>query len=245
MDSATAKKQIDQMIAFIEQEAKEKAEEIRVKYEAEYVAEKLSLTQEASAAIREEYEKKRKDRVITKRIERSKALNNARYQSMRRRDDKMKALKDEVTHKLEEVSSSPKYRDLLRLLIVQGCLALQEKTVTVKCRAVDQKLVEPLLAEAVTIFQDTCHKASGVKPSLTLTLASDHLAVAPSQAKGGPSCCGGIELLARGGKIRCSNTLDSRLDIAFRDLEPQIRGILFGVRPKPIVKQEQKSHGHH
>jgi len=232
------------MIAFIEQEAKEKAEEIRVKYEAEYVAEKLSLTLEASAAIREEYEKKRKDRVITKRIERSKALNNARYQSMRRRDDKMKLLKEEVTGRLEEVASSPKYKDLLRLLIVQGCLALQEKAIVVRVRQVDEKLVEPILGDAVALFQETCHKATGIKPQLTLALSKDYLNVPPSQAKGGPSCCGGVELVARGGKIRCANTLDNRLDIGLRDLEPQIRGLLFGVRPKAIVKQEQKSHAH-
>jgi len=246
MDKGTADKQIDQMIAFIHQEAKEKAEEIRVKTESEYTAEKLSLTQEASLAIREEFEKKKKDRIIAKRIERSKMLNNARYQSMRRRDDKMKQLKEEVTAKLEEVAGSAKYKDLLRFLIVQGFLTMQEEVVTVQCREVDEKLVQPLIGDCVSTYQEICKKATGVAPPLKATLSKDYLNVAPSLAKGGPSCCGGVNLLARGGKIVCKNTLDSRLEHALYDLEPQIRGLLFGVRDKAVVKvQENKGHGHH
>ena len=43
MNSADADRQIEQMIAFIAQEAKEKAEEIQVKTEKEFMADKLSL----------------------------------------------------------------------------------------------------------------------------------------------------------------------------------------------------------
>ena len=43
MNSADADRQIEQMIAFIAQEAKEKAEEIAVKTEKEFMADKLSL----------------------------------------------------------------------------------------------------------------------------------------------------------------------------------------------------------
>jgi len=245
MDKQTADKQIDQMIAFIHQEAKEKAEEIRVKTEAEYTAEKLSITQEASIAIREEFERRKKDRIVAKRIERSKMLNNARYQSMRRRDDKMKLLKEEVTGKLEEISKSAKYQDLVRFLIIQGLITLQEEAVLIQCRKEDEKLVQPLLAPCVTAFQDACFAASGVRPPLKVALHKEFLPVAPSQAKGGASCCGGVNLVARGGKIICRNTLDSRLEHALYDLEPQIRGLIFGVRAAPVVKQEEKGQAHH
>lgn len=82
-----------------------------------------------------------------------------------------------------------------------------------------------------------------------------------------PNSCGGIKVSARGGKIVCKNTLDSRLDIAFKEIKPQIRGnidirpvvkredmmefgmqigILFGVRPAPVTKAsvEPSHHGH-
>jgi len=51
-------------------------------------------------------------------------------------------------------------------------------------------------------------------------------------------CSGGVEISARGGQLLVKNTLDSRLDKAFYDLKPQIRGLLFGVRPKPEFKSQ-------
>ena len=52
MNSADADRQIEQMIAFIAQEAKEKAEEIQVKTEKEFMADKLSLETQLRSAIR-------------------------------------------------------------------------------------------------------------------------------------------------------------------------------------------------
>jgi len=239
-----AERQIDQMIAFIQQEAKEKAEEIRVKTESEFMAEKLNLQTEASIAIREEYEKKRKDRVVAKRIEKSKMMNNARYTSMRRRDEKMKILKAMVTARLAEVSKSPKYKELLRFLLVQGIMAMQEEHITVQFRKEDEALVKPLLDEAVGYYHSIIEKATGIKPAVRLSASKEYLPAAPQAGRQGASCCGGLVLSAKGGKIICRNTLDSRLEKAFADLEPQIRGLLFGIRPKAVVKQEVKQ-GHH
>ena len=50
MNSADADRQIEQMIAFIAQEAKEKAEEIQVKTEKEFMADKLSLETQLRSA---------------------------------------------------------------------------------------------------------------------------------------------------------------------------------------------------
>jgi len=41
-----------------------------------------------------------------------------------------------------------------------------------------------------------------------------------------------VVLSSRQGQIVCRNTLDSRLDIAFSQLKPEVRGKLFGFRPK-------------
>lgn len=245
MDKQAAEKQIDQMIAFIHQEAREKIDEIRAKTEADYTSEKLTLIEDASLAVREEFNRRRQDRAIAKRIERSKLLTNARYQSMRRRDDKMRQLKEEVTSKLEEVAKSAQYKELLQFLIVQGLLAVQEEVVAIQVRKEDEDLVKGLLAGIPDAFQAVCHAATGIKPPLRVSIHPEHLPVAPSQAAGGPSCAGGVNLIASKGKIICRNTLDSRLEHALYDLEPQIRGLLFGVRPAPVVKAEEKGHGHH
>ena len=45
-----------------------------------------------------------------------------------------------------------------------------------------------------------------------------------------PGSCGGVVLKANRGKIILRNTLDSRLDLVFKDLSPALRGVLFGTR---------------
>jgi len=57
MNPADADRQIEQMIAFIAQEAREKAEEISVKTEKEFMADKLSLETQAAISIRADHEK--------------------------------------------------------------------------------------------------------------------------------------------------------------------------------------------
>jgi hypothetical protein len=54
---------------------------------------------------------------------------------------------------------------------------------------------------------------------------------------------GGVVLSARNGQIVCRNTLDSRLDIAFSQLKPQVRGTLFGFREKIVDHTPVKKGG--
>jgi V-type H+-transporting ATPase subunit E len=244
MQAKDAERQIEQMIAFIQQEAKEKADEIKVKTEAEFMAEKLSLQTEASIAIREEFDRKRKERTVAKRIERSKMLNTSRYTIMRHRDDKMKQLKQAVTARLAEVSKNPKYKDLLRFLLIQGIMTMQEEHITVQCRKEDEGLVKPMLSEALEAYTGLIEKATGVRPNVKLTMGAENLPAGPQQGRQGASCCGGVVLSAKGGKIVCRNTLDNRLEHAFYNLEPQLRGLLFGVRPKAVGKPEHKAPHH-
>lgn len=233
MNSAEAERQINQMIAFIRNEAKEKAEEIRVKTESACMSEKLNLQAEASVAIKEEYERKRKDWLIQKKIARSKQVNSNRVSVMKDRNDKVSALKTETILKLAEVARSDKYPELIKFLMAEALMSIMEKNVIVRCREEDQGIVEDQMDGAVALFKDTICKASGVTPELTLTLdTNDFLPPAPVAGKEGKSCCGGIVLSAKGGKIMCKNTLDSRLDLAYDDLKPQIRGMIFGVRAK-------------
>jgi len=126
MNPLDADRQIDQMIAFIKQEAKEKAEEIRIKTEKEFMADKLSYETQQNLIIRQEHEKMKKDLLIQKRIEKSKKLSEARFTVMRKRDEKINALKKEVLTRLSEVSKKPEYKTLVRFLIAQGLVTMQE-----------------------------------------------------------------------------------------------------------------------
>jgi len=244
MNSADADRQIEQMIAFIAQEAKEKAEEIQVKTEKEFMADKLSLETQLSMSIRAENEKSKKNFLIQKRISKSKSLTEARFTTMRRRDEKMNDLKQTVLNKLAAVSQSNQYPQLLRFLIAQGLMTLLENEVKLVIRKEDLALVKKELPAAITLFQDTLKGATGgAVPTINVTIDEQNfLPPAPSANSSTASCAGGVLVSARDGQILCRNTLDHRLELAFDALKPTLRGTLFGVREKLVGKQEQRKH---
>jgi len=246
MDSSEANRQIDQMVAFIAQEASEKAEEIKVKTDREFMAEKLSLETTLNAQILADHEKKKKDFLIQKRIEKSKLLSETRFSTMRRRDQKINDLKGLVLSKLGSVSKDAKYSELLRFLIAQGLQTLLEPVVSIQCRKEDLSLVQKEFDAAIKLFKDNMTKASGITPTCAVTIDTENF-LAPAAVAGsqGASCAGGVSLVARDGQIICRNTLDHRLDLAFDALKPTIRGALFGVRAKTAGAASASSSIHH
>ncbi|EPQ17616.1 V-type proton ATPase subunit E 1, partial [Myotis brandtii] len=78
---------IKHMMAFIEQEANEKAEEIDAKAEEEFNIEKGRLVQTQRLKIMEYYEKKEKQIEQQKKIQMSNMMNQARLKVLRARDD--------------------------------------------------------------------------------------------------------------------------------------------------------------
>ena len=174
----------------------------------------------------------------------SKDLTDARFSTMRSRDEKMNELKRGVLQKLSQVSASPQYPQLLRFLIAQGLMTLMENNVTVQVRKEDLPTAKKELDAAVKLFQDTMKQSSGVTPTINVALdEKDFLPAAAVAGKEGASCAGGAVLSARNGQILCRNTLDHRLELAFDALKPTLRGTLFGVREKIQVVQEKKKHG--
>lgn len=244
--SSDASNQIKQMIEFIKQEAREKAEEIQVKTDAEFNAKKLNLVHLARMEIKEEYAKKRKQASAEKRIAQSRLVNSARFEQMRRRDALLKELKQEVTNRLAEVSKNPKYPDLIKTLIIEGLITIMEPKVEVRCRQVDLNIVQRQLQPALEEFKALMKQECNLVPEVVVSLnSSDFLPPPPSATHSGIACTGGVTLAARGGKIVCRNTLDARAEHAFHDLLPTVRELLFGKRADPIVKPNTNAHHHH
>uniref|UniRef100_A0A1J3K484 V-type proton ATPase subunit E3 n=1 Tax=Noccaea caerulescens TaxID=107243 RepID=A0A1J3K484_NOCCA len=243
MNQADANKQIDQMIAFIMQEAKEKAEEIRVKTEKEFMADKLSIETQQNVVIRQEHEKAKKQALIQKKIEKSKKSAETRFAIMRARNDRMNELKEAVIKRLAVVSKGKQYADLVRFLIAQGLMTILENHVRLRVRQEDLQIVKTELPAAIKLFQKTMHDASGVTPNVNVEIDTEFLPPGPVEGKVGNFSCGGVELHARGSQIICRNTLDHRLDLAFDALKPSIRAALFGVRAKDNSKpKDTKKH---
>lgn len=245
MNQDDAKAQIDQMIAFIIQEAREKAEEIEVASDSQCMADQLRIKTEAGIAIRKEFQAMRKEKKVQKRIERSKQVTEAHFEVMSKREEKMIALKAEVSWRLADICKQKQYPQLLQYLLAEGLMQVHEKRVTVKCRKEDLAIVKKLLKPALETYQSVIKKATGIVPPCELSMATTFLPAGPTEPNQKTDfCCGGVELICRGGKLVCRNTLDSRLEICFNGLLPSLRGLLFGVRPDPVNKAvaEEKSH---
>jgi V-type H+-transporting ATPase subunit E len=213
--------QIRQMVNFILQEAHEKANEIRVKTEHDFNLEKQTLVHEAKLNIQDEFTKKEKDREVQERIARSTEVGECRVKKMKIRDDLLQTLVKEAGAKCAVVARGQNYPQLLQKLIVQGLIKIEEIDVTLYCRGEDVKVVKSILPDAVKEYVEIMERESTVKlvPNVILneTRAKD------LQERS----YGGIVLTACNGKIRCDNTMSSRLKLVYEELLPSVRAIIF------------------
>ncbi|XP_050301072.1 V-type proton ATPase subunit E [Anthonomus grandis grandis] len=215
LSDADVQKQIKHMMAFIEQEANEKAEEIDAKAEEEFNIEKGRLVQQQRLKIMEYYEKKEKQVELQKKIQSSNMLNQARLKVLKVREDHVRAVLDEARKKLGEVTRDQgKYAQILESLILQGLYQLFEANVTVRVRPQDRTLVQSVLPTVATKYRD-------------VTGRDVHLSI-DDETQLSESVTGGIELLCKQNKIKVCNTLEARLDLISQQLVPQIRNALFG-----------------
>uniref|UniRef100_A0A069DQB6 Putative vacuolar atp synthase subunit e n=1 Tax=Panstrongylus megistus TaxID=65343 RepID=A0A069DQB6_9HEMI len=215
LSDGDVQKQIKHMMAFIEQEANEKAEEIDAKAEEEFNLEKGTLVQNQRLKIMEYYERKEKQVELQKKIQSSNMLNQARLKVLKKREDHVRSVLDEARRRLvKSVSNVSLYREIMEKLILQALYQLLETDVTVRAREADQELVNDLFPSILVKYKETTGK------NLTLRLDSENFLPAET--------CGGAELTSSGGRIKISNTLESRLDLIAQQLVPQIRNALFG-----------------
>jgi len=211
-------KQLRHMMAFIEQEANEKAEEIDTKAEEEFNMEKGRLVQQQRTKILEYYEKKEKQVELQRKIQRSNMQNQGRLKCLKAREDHLRNVLDEARRNLAKISADTnRYPPILKGLIMQGLLQLLENEVLLRCRKQDQELVEKLLPVCLNELKQVWKGACNV------TIDEEHYLSHDS--------AGGVEMGTRNGKIRVSSTLESRLDLIAGQIVPQIRTALFGSNP--------------
>jgi len=119
------------------------------------------------------------------------------------------------------------YHGLLKSLIKQAIQRLEgEHVVEVRARPVDLALAKAATQVAVGEVSAAA-KAAGKVLNITATTVSD-----PTLE----SSVGGVVVSAMNGRIRCSNTLEDRLELVLHDLTPVIRDLLF-----PSAKAVEKT----
>jgi V-type H+-transporting ATPase subunit E len=142
------------MIAFIQQEAAEKVEEVEAKAEEEFNIEKSRLVSQQRVKIIDYYDKKEKQIELQRKIQHSNLANASRLSILKARDDYVQGLKEEARKQLSILTQDQtKYKTILGNLIAQGLFLLMEKEVTLRCRRNDSALVQQLIPEAVNRYK--------------------------------------------------------------------------------------------
>jgi len=210
---------------FILQEAEDKAAEIKAKAQEEFSIEKARIVMAEKMKIMKEYERREKQIEVQKKIAASNELNSARLKVLKARDDSIQKLLVESQKRLGVVghSGSTQYQTLLKDLIVQGLIRLNEPRVQVVGRKSDVELIKAVLETAKHEYASL----GGRQVDLSID-DRNFLPPGPSDSYKGPICSGGVILSALDGKIICKNTLDARLGLAFEQRLPEVRIKLFG-----------------
>lgn len=222
-------KQINQMIGFIRAEANEKCQEIEQKAAQEYERRFQELKRDKEQQVQQEFKAKRHTANVQRLIQSSHKKQEAKASLIQLRSQLVDSLKVSAINKLDKIENHEQYPQLLENLIIQGLIALQEEKCTIRCRKIDEAKVNSVLASAATKFKKAVADSTGYTPTLdALTVDTANYLPGPYQEGAVEYCLGGVQVVARQGKIISNNTLDARLDLVMKHLLPQIRAFLFG-----------------
>merc|ERR1711935_830630 len=151
-----------------------------------------------------------------KKAEAANQLNMARLRILKSQDDHLKAIYKQTWDKMIALTKDKaKYESLLQALMVQAFLGLMETDVHVRCRQCDVAAVESQIAAAKAAYT----KVTKVDIKVTMDKVN-YL---------GDDCGGGVEAYIDHGRIKVTNTLDTRLETACEQILPAIRNQLFGI----------------
>jgi len=235
------------MVRFIEQEAREKAEEILDQTELELETWKNEFKTTKRAEWKAHYESEKKRREVAGKIAESKLKYSEDERLMKERQDIMLSLKREAREKLSATIKSKKseYTKLLEDLLVEGMLKLMEPRITVRCVKGDQSIVRGLLGKAKSRFteemQKTCTEYKS-KFNMNTDIALDATPLSDS-------CIGGVWVMSaaytsRPDAIIVRNSLDARLETCVENITPVIRALMFPEdeqRAKEIADSREKA----
>lgn len=215
LSDADVQKRIKHMMAFIEQEAIEKAEQIDAKTEEEFNIEKGRLVQTQRLKIMEYYEKKEKQIEQQKKIQMSTMKSQARLKLLQFQNDLVSELLNEAKLRLISIVADPGvYQEMLYKLVLQGLFRLLEPEVIIRCRPQDYILVEGVVRQAIPQYKTVSKKHVNVHLDVEMHLPMNSV--------------GGVEVYSCDQKIKVSNTLESRLDLLAHQKMAEIRRTLFG-----------------
>lgn len=172
--------ELRKMVAFIKQEALEKAREIQIKADEEFAIEKSRLVRAETAAIDAQYERKFKQASLSQQISQSTVTNKTRLKVLTARQALLDDIFEQARGRLADISRDEgAYEAVLVNLVLEGLYALNESTLEVLCREKDI----PVTGRAVKTAQDMFKEKTGGDCAVTIaeddTLADESYDVSP------------------------------------------------------------------
>ncbi|KAH8915436.1 ATPase V1 A1 complex subunit E [Atractiella rhizophila] len=208
--------EMTKMVAFIKQEAMEKAREVKVKADEEFSIEKGKIVRQESINIDATYERKRKQVEVQRKIATSNQTNKARLRLLNAREEYLEQVFDEGRNRVSGLSSDKgKYQTLLKDLTLQALYAMMEKQIILQCRKKDVDIVNAAIGDAKKEFEEKSKFSVDIQVQPEL---SDESA-------------GGVKLSNPSGNIIIDNTVDERLRLLEEKMLPELRTALFGENP--------------
>ncbi|KAJ1665493.1 V-ATPase V1 sector subunit E [Coemansia sp. RSA 1813] len=210
--------EMNKMVAFIKQEAMEKAREIKVKADEEFNIEKAKLVRQESINVEEQFQRKVKQAQVKQRILASTLINKSRLKVLQERHELLESVFSEARKELEKVpNDKEKYKKLLINLCVQAFVQLEDATVNVRGRKADIALLKECVPKAVKAYKEKSGKSVDATIVEQSPLADDVL--------------GGVRVSALNDRVSVDNTLMTRLELSSDRMLPQLRDVLFGQSP--------------
>jgi len=211
-------RRIRQMVAFIKQEAAEKAEEIQARAAEECNVEVMKMVDKDKAKIRDEYKIKAKQVEIENKIEKKKALDMKRMDLLNHQDQVVQQISQAAKDRFAGVvADRTAYSAFLKDSMKQAMFKIwNEKTVEVQCRKEDEKLVKQLMTTALAEVKSEAQEIAGETLNMEVKLNKRNI-----------ECTGGVVVSARRGRIVVNNTLDARLKLAIKASLPYVKERIF------------------
>ncbi|OHT12053.1 hypothetical protein TRFO_18246 [Tritrichomonas foetus] len=212
MNSNYAAEMIKKMKASIAHQAETNAEQIREAAKQDSDRIKLRQIYQAQMKIAEENKLREKQIRAQKSVKLSIANGQQRMKVLKIRDEAVNSAMEKATEQLKEYVKKPEYPELLYKLCLQGVLSLNEDKVEIAVTAADAEIFNSKKSNIASEYKKRTEK------DVEISLSSY---VLPDQA------IGGCVVIAKEGKLQCSNTLMDRLSLSCKDLYPKIREIFF------------------
>ncbi|CAG8781544.1 26104_t:CDS:2 [Gigaspora margarita] len=206
--------EMTKMVAFINQEANEKANEIRVKADEEFNIEKAKLVRQESINIEATYQRKIKQAEIQKKIAQSNFINKSRLKVLQARQQMLEELFVETRSQLKKISQNKdSYSNLLKDLILQGLYQLMDEKVTVIVKKSELNLAQDAIKIATKTYTDT------TRSPVHIEIDEENLPEERIPINLKKFSAGGVILSSHFGRIKINNTLEERLSLAQDEVE--------------------------